>query len=341
MKILVLGGSMFVGRAIVAGALARGWGVTTFNRGRSGEDVDGVRAIRGDRNRPSDVEALAGLDDWDAVVDTSAYVPRDILGIARALRPSVGRCVLLSTVSVYADWPRRPLSEDSPTLPGPPDAGPDFGPDDIEDGPTRYGFLKAGCERAVRGVFGDARTMVLRPGVILGPGEYVGRLPWWLNRVAQGGEILAPGPPERSIQPIDVRDLADFALRCLGAELSGIMNTTGPIGRETFGTLLAGCMAATESFPTVVWTDQARLAELGVRQWSELPLWRVYDGVWKVDSSRAQNAGLATRSLMETTRDTWAWMQSMGEQRQPSDRSAEIGMTRQRERDLLDQLRRF
>jgi 2'-hydroxyisoflavone reductase len=119
------------------------------------------------------------------------------------------------------------------------------------------------------------------------------------------------------------------------------MNTTGPIGRETFGTLLAGCMAATESFPTVVWTDQARLAELGVRQWSELPLWRVYDGVWKVDSSRAQNAGLATRSLMETTRDTWAWMQSMGEQRQPSDRSAEIGMTRQRERDLLDQLRRF
>lgn len=232
MHLLVLGGTAFVGRTIVEEALARGWRVTIFNRGITSPDVVGVQAVRGDRGDVSAVERLATSGPWDAVVDTTGYVPRNALVVARELAPVVRRYVLLSTVSAYADWPSHPLSEDSALLLCPVDAGPDFG-QDVEDGPTRYGYQKAGCERAVRLAVGDDRVSVLRPGVILGPCEYVGRLPWWLRRVARGGRIVAPGQPERSIQPIDVRDVAEFALRCAERPINGAFNLTAPIGRDT------------------------------------------------------------------------------------------------------------
>lgn len=333
MRMLVLGGSLFVGREIAAAGLRSGWDVTTFNRGRSAQDLTGVMTIRGDRTDPDSVAQLAASGPWDMVVDTSSYVPVNTLDLARLLEPVTRRYVLVSTVSVYEEWPQAPLWEHSPVLACPPDAGAEFGPPDVEDGPTRYGRLKAGCERAVLAGMGRERVSILRPGVILGPGEYVGRLPWWLRRIASGGRVLAPGTPSRTIQPVDVRDLADFVIRLGLDEESGMFNVTAPVGERTFGDLLAACAAVTESQPDLVWVSDQQLLSLGVRQWSELPLWRTFEGVWRVDSAGAEAAGLRCRPLLETTAATWSWMKTttLG----ANERSADIGIDPAREEQIL------
>jgi nucleoside-diphosphate-sugar epimerase len=307
--------------------------VTTFNRGVSNVDVEGVEAVRGDRTVAADVAALAGRGPWDAVVDTSGYVPRNCLQVAHALEPVVGRCVFMSTVSVYAGWPVEPLCEESAVLPCPPDAGPDYG-QDTEDGPTRYGYQKSGCEAAAAEAFGADRVSVLRPGVVLGPWEYVGRLPWWLRRVAAGGRVVAPGRPDRSIQPVDVRDLARFALACVEHGYAGAYNVAAPVGRETFAGMLAACKDVTGSAAEFTWVPDEELLRLGVRQWSEMPLWRTFDGVWRVDASRAQAAGLSCRRLAETVADTWAWLRQTG-QAGTHERATEIGLSPERERQIL------
>jgi 2'-hydroxyisoflavone reductase len=328
-----MGGTLFAGREVVSAALRADIVVTTFNRGRSGADTEGVSVVRGDRNELFDVERLAAQGPWDAVVDASAYVPRNVLDVARALRPVCSRYVLLSTVSVYAGWPNEPLTEASEVLECPPDAGPDFG-EDVENGPTKYGYQKAGCENAVRTVFGDD-SVLLRPGVVLGPREYVGRLPWWLGRTAASGRIVAPAPPDRSIQPVDVRDLAAFTLRSAAGKVSGAFNVAAPIGRETFGGMLAACRRVTDADAEFAWVTDEQLLEAGVRQWSELPLWRVADGVWKVDSSRAAAAGLERRPLSETVRDTWTWMTENDDTSTAHERASEIGLDPAKERQIL------
>lgn len=291
MRLLVLGGTRFVGRAVVELALARGHEVTTFNRGRSGEDVGEVTAIRGDRKDAGDLERLAGQGRWEAVVDTSGFIPRVVVASAEALSGRVDRYAFVSTVSVYSGWPMEALTEGSPMLACPPDAGPDFGADDPSGNPTQYGMLKAGCERAVQQVWSGEGSLIVRPGVILGPHETVGRLPWWLLRVARGGQVLAPGCPSRGIQPIDVRDVAAFLLDSLKARRSGVWNLTAPIGRDTFGGLLSACAETVDADAELVWVDDEVLVEAGVRQWTELPLWRTAPGTWAVSSQRALDAG--------------------------------------------------
>ncbi|GIG67319.1 NAD-dependent epimerase/dehydratase family protein [Phytomonospora endophytica] len=336
MKLLVLGGTAFVGRSIVEAALAAGHEVTTFNRGRSGADIPGVATIRGDRTDPESVAAVAHQE-WDAVFDTSGYTPRNVLAVARALEPVAGRYVFMSTVSVYADWPVKPLTEDSSVLECPPDAGPDFG-EDVEDGPTQYGYQKSGCEEATRLTFGVDRATCLRPGVVLGPHEYVGRLPWWLRRVAAGGDVVAPGDPDRSIQPVDVRDLAAFALHCATVGQGGDFNVSAPIGRETFADFLTACRETTGSDARLRWVPDEVLLRHGVRQWSEMPLWRTFEGVWNVDSSRALAAGLSCRPIAETVAGTWSWVRSVDEAREQHERAAEIGLGAAREREILASL---
>lgn len=329
----MLGGTRFVGWAVVTGALERGWEVATFHRGLSGPDVAGVRSIRGDRTRANDVARLAADGPWDAVVDTSGYVPREVLAVCKRLEFATRRYVFMSTVSVYRGWPMEPLSEASEVLHCPSDAGPDYG-EDIEDGPTKYGYQKSGCELAVAQTFGVGRSVVLRPGVVLGPREYVGRLPWWLLRVAAAGQVVAPGSPARSIQPVDVRDLAAFALTATESDISGAYNIAAPLGRETFGGMLAACAEVTGSDAQFVWVPDDQLLAAGVRQWSGMPLWRIFPGVWQVNSAKALDAGLSCRSLAATVADTWEWM-SDGGQGSEDERASEIGISREREHEIL------
>ncbi|MFE1787188.1 NAD-dependent epimerase/dehydratase family protein [Streptomyces sp. NPDC059525] len=312
MRILVMGGTWFLGRAIVDEALRRGWEVTTFNRGRSGA-VEGADTVRGDRTDPDDVKRLATHGPWDAVIDTSSseFSPRDVLLATEALRPVVARWVHVSTVSVYQGWPHHPLTEDSPLLECPPDADESFGHTGPDGSPTKYGFQKAGGEAAVRTAFGDDSVFV-RPGVILGPGEYVGRLPWWLTRAQRGGSIVVPAPGEQRIQPVDVRDVAAFAVDQATAGTPGrAFNIAHPEG-ISWADFISACLAVTGGIGHPVWTDAATLTAHDVKQWTELPLWRTHAGVWSVDASLAAAAGLRCRPLADTIADTWAWMQADG-----------------------------
>lgn len=312
MRLLVLGGTWFLGRTIVQQALRRDWGVTTFNRGRSGSDVHGARPVHGDRLDADDLRSLATHGPWDAVIDTSSseLAPREVQASVRALEGAVGRWVHISTVSVYAGWPNEPLTNTSPLLECPADADADFGYTGKDGSPTVYGFQKAGGERAVAEVFPDA-SVFLRPGVILGPGEYVGRLPWWLNRARKGGPMLCPAPGEQRIRPVDVRDVAAFALDQAVASGPGAYNVTHPDGLS-FAQFVQACLDATGGDGRPVWAPPGVLSAHGVKQWTELPLWRTHPGVWRVDSADAVAAGLECRPLTETIADTWQWLSGDG-----------------------------
>lgn len=238
-------------------------------------------------------------------------------------------------MSVYEGWPHQALTDDSPLLNCPPDADETYGYSGEDGSPTIYGFQKAGGERAVTEVFGDS-AVFLRPGVILGPGEYVGRLPWWLERSKRGGRILAPAPAKQRIQPVDVRDVAQFALDQAASTTNGGYNITHPDG-TTFEEFLSECLLATDSTGVPVWVEPSVLKEHGVAQWTELPLWRTHAGVWAVDSSRAVAAGLNCRSIAVTIRDTLRWWAADG---RPVDhpRWAEHGLRPDKEAKILTSL---
>ncbi|MFD8564700.1 NAD-dependent epimerase/dehydratase family protein [Streptosporangium canum] len=326
MRLLILGGTKFLGRSVAEQALQRGHDVTTFNRGASGNDVPGVAAIRGDRTSDQDLAALAAQGDWDAVIDTSGMTTALVEASTLALADAIDRYIFISTVNVYKGWPTDPLHDDSPVREYTPEAP------EGESGADEYGRLKAGCEKAVTDVFGDRATL-LRPGVIVGPHEYVGRLPWWLSRIQAGGRVLAPGTAAWKIQPIDVRDVASFALDAAEQHLTGAYNLTAPIGHSTFGEFLAACREVTGGAADFVWVDDAFLREHDVPEWTGLPLWRDYKGTWHVDAERARKAGLVCRPLAETVADTYAWLR--GGALVASERSAELGITREREAQLL------
>ncbi|MGW4423564.1 NAD-dependent epimerase/dehydratase family protein [Streptosporangium sp. NPDC004631] len=326
MRLLILGGTKFLGRVIAEQALWRGHDVTTFNRGRSGDDVPGVTAIRGDRSSAKDLVALAVRGPWDVVIDTSGMTPGLVEGSAHALADAVDRYVFVSTVNVYKGWPVEPLDDTSPVREYTPE-----GPEGENDA-DGYGRLKVGCELAVTTVFGDRATL-LRPGVIIGPYEYVGRLPWWLSRIQAGGHVLAPGASTWKIQPIDVRDVAAFALDAAERSLGGTFNVTAPVGHATFGEFLAACREVTGSGADLVWVDDTFLREHGVPEWVGLPMWRDYEGTWQVDAERARRAGLLCRPLAETVADTYTWL-STGV-RISSERFTELGITLERETELL------
>lgn len=343
MRILVMGGTWFLGRAVAEAALSRGWDVTLFNRGRTGTAPAGTESVHGDRTVTADLERLADHGPWDAVVDTSAgaLAPADVYAGTRLLEPVAGRYVFTSTVNAYRGWPSEPLTEDSVLLDAPPDADADYGrlPDDWDGPDWYYGRQKAGAERACTVAFGSDRAVILRPGVILGPGEYVGRLPWWLNRAHRGGRMIAPGTPTKPIQPIDVRDVAEFALHQAQAHEGGAYNCVAPIGHDTMGGFLTACVLETGGEAQLAWAPDKLLLDHDVQQWTELPLWRTHPGVWNIDSTRAQEAGLRCRPLAETVADTWSWLQS-GQAPVEHPRWAEHGIAPEKESVLLAALGR-
>lgn len=308
MRLLILGGTSFVGRHTALAALERGWSVTTFNRGRSGRDVAGIEVVRGDRTDDAALAQLSGRR-FDVVVDTCGFAPRVVGQSARALGSAGAQYVFVSSIGAAPTWPAAPTPEGLDGHACASDAGPDDG---------EYGVLKAGCERAVSEVFGPAATAV-RPGLIIGPHENVGRLPWWLARIARGGEVLAPGDPATPMQLIDARDLAVFLLDCGGQRIAGAFNATGPRGNTTMGEWLGDCVAATGSDARLTWVDDRTLLAHDVGPWTELPLWMPRgvtedngDHVWDADTDRAEAAGLRCRPVRETVADTWAWMASGG-----------------------------
>ncbi|MEV6267554.1 hypothetical protein AB0L64_10320 [Kribbella sp. NPDC051936] len=213
----------------------------------------------------------------------------------------VEQYVLISTVSAYLDWPAVSVSEDSALWPS--------SPTYTEDSPElagltiggQYGTLKAGCEAAA--MEGGMRSLIVRPGVILGPGEYVGRGLKLLARASRGGRWLLPAPPEQPIQPVDVRDVSTFLLDSVEAKQDGVFNLVAPIGHSTYGSMIDVCLALTGHRAHPVWVDPRWLDEQAVRQWTEIPLWRVPRGTWQVDGRRAAEEGFVCRPLRDTLHD--------------------------------------
>ncbi|MBS2536732.1 NAD-dependent epimerase/dehydratase family protein [Catenulispora sp. NF23] len=305
MRLLIIGGSAFLGRALAQEALDAGHEVTVFNRGRTAPDVPGVRSVRGDRESRPDLGRLAAEGPWDAIVDTSGYVPQTVGASVRALADQAAAYVFMSTINVFPDWPATPITDASPVH----DCSPDAGPDDGD-----YGTLKAGCERVVVRDF-PGRALSLRLGLLLGPHEDIGRLPALLLRIADAGptrdlRVLAPGDPGSPLRPIDVRDIAQFTLGAIGQGLTGPYTVAGtPANASTYGELLQACITATGSAARLDWVDADFLRNQEVEAWTELPIWIPPGEVpWSVDTSRAEAAGLRCRPLCETVQDTWAWL---------------------------------
>ena len=296
MKLLVLGGTQFVGRAVAEAALAAGDDVTLFHRGKTNPGLfPEAEHVLGDRD--GGLGALDGRD-WDACIDVSGYVPRLVGDAARALHDRVPRYVYVSTVSVYADL-SVPRDEDGPlaTLE-------DETTEEI-DGDT-YGGLKALGEQAARGVYGDQATVV-RPGFVIGPYDHTGRFPWWAHRAARGGEMIVPASLARAFQAIDTRDLADFLLLRARSPLTGVFNATGPVPPVTMLDLVEAAASASDAELNVEVVDDAFLTAEGIEK--ELPLW-ADDPLWvawaQVDVSKAIGAGLRFRPIDETVAATLA-----------------------------------
>ncbi|TMR00424.1 NAD-dependent epimerase/dehydratase family protein [Actinomadura soli] len=300
----MLGGTEFAGRAISEGALARGWNVTVFHRGRH-EPPQGVASLHGDRTTEDGLKALATDEKWDAVVDTWSAAPSVVRDSARLLDGRVKRYVYISSRSVYVFPEPDALGEDAPVVAGSPDDG-----DDVD-----YAAAKRGAELAAIDVFGD-RALLVRAGLILGPYENIGRLPWWLNRIAKGGKVLAPGPRDAGLQYIDVRDLAAWTLDAIEQGLGGPFDLVSPPDHTTMQELLEACIHTTDSDAELVWTPPETILEAGIEPWMDLPIWlppgEDYDTLHRGNVAKALSTGLRCRTVQETVADTWEWLQSIG-----------------------------
>ena len=291
MKILVLGGTQFLGRAVVEAALDRGHTVTLFNRGATNPELfPEVEKLRGDR-------AVDPIPDgeWTAVIDTSGYVPAVVRRSAEALRNSVERYLFVSSVSVYAGFSGGP-TEDSERA-RLPEGQPD---DELLSSYENYGALKALCEDVVTDVYGE-RAAIVRPGLVVGPHDPTGRFTYWPHRINRGGEFVVPGPPGERVQFVDARDLGAWLVDLCDGRESGAFNATHPGFR--WAELVESCLRVTGSDGRPVWIDGDWLAEQGVGQWMELPLW-LHDlesvGMLHADVTRALAAGLTFRPLDDT-----------------------------------------
>ena len=323
MELLVLGGTQFVGRGVVDAALGRGWGVTALHRGVTPGLPAGAAELLADRTDRAALTAALGTGEWDLVVDTWAGAPRVATLAADVLRGRVPRYGYVSTSSVYV-WGEH-VDESSPLVDGDPHA------EQVE-----YAVDKRGAELGVLASFPDA--LLARAGLILGPYENIGRLPWWLTRIAAGGRVVAPGRPDRPLQYVDARDLAAWLLDGLTAGLSGPVDTISRSGHATTEQLLTACIAATGSDAELVWASEAELEAAGAGPWIQLPCWvpesGEFAGFLEADTARAAATGLRCRPVEQTVADTWAWLQRDGMPAQRPDRPVH-GLPSELEQRLL------
>jgi 2'-hydroxyisoflavone reductase len=327
LRMLILGGTGFIGPHMVREALRRGHEVSLFNRGRTNNDLfPDLELLEGDRN--GGLDSLEG-GQWDVVVDNSGYVPRHVEDSARLLEPVVSHYLYISTISVYGDF-SAPIDEDTALA--------TMADESVEEvtGET-YGPLKALCEQRVTAQFGDARRTILRPTYICGPGDRTDRYTYWPVRTMQGGDMLWPGTPSDHIQIIDVRDLANFTIDCLERKVMGIYNTVTPAGSFTMGELLEDSLAVTAANTRAVWVSSDFIRKHNVGDVGALPIWEAPDGEYAglamVNGERAVAAGLKNRPTRETARDTIeAWKLL------PAERTEKLraGLSREKEADFLE-----
>lgn len=323
MKILIIGGTRFLGRHLVNSARARGNEVTLFNRGQTNPNLFGqVDKIQGDREK--DLDQLSGQ--WDAVIDTCGYFPRIVRMSAEALKGKVENYIFISSVSVYSDFGKIGINESDPV-------------GKIEDETFEeitgesYGPLKALCEKAVQDVFG-IDSLIVRPGLIVGPHDPTDRFTYWPLRVSRGGSVLAPEKPDVPIQVIDARDLADFIIELMQQNVSGVFNATGPDHELTLGAMLDTCKLVSASDAKFKWASAEFLEKNNVAPWSDMPVW-VPDteedaGFSRVNISKALKAGLKFLPLEETVRDTLRWASE-----RPKEYQWKAGLTSEHEMELL------
>lgn len=331
LKLLVLGGTGFLGPHFVEAARKRGHTLTLFNRGKtnpdkfSGEDYRDIEQLHGDRK--TDLSALEGERKWDAVLDTSAYIPADATRSAKLLAPKVKQYLLVSTISVYAKNDV-PSDETSPLAVL-------SDPNVTEVTGETYGGLKALCEKAAEAEL-PGRTTVVRPGLIVGPGDNSDRFTYWPARADRGGEILAPGSAQDPTQFIDVRDLAAFLLACIERGHVGVYNADAEPGALTMGALLRESQKAAGKKSTLTWAPADFLEAQKVAPWSDMPVWiparGEYAGFGRTSVSKARAAGLSYRPLRETVRDTLAWWRKLPEERRSKPKA---GLSAQREGEVL------
>lgn len=324
MKILIIGGTRFIGRHLVTSARARGHEVTLFNRGKTNPDLfRRVKTIKGDRE--TDLEQLSGQ--WDAVIDTCGYFPRVVRLSAEALKEKVGRYVFISSVSVYANFGKVGIKES--------DAVGTLDDESVEEitGET-YGPLKALCEKTVQDVYGP-RSLIIRPGLIVGPHDPTDRFTYWPLRIAKGGNVLAPDRPDAMAQFIDARDLADFIIKLVDQNVAGTFNATGnPV---TLNTIFETCKRISKSNANFKWASVEFLEQNNVAPWSDMPIWVPevgdYAGFSHVDISKAAHAGLTFTPLTDTIKAIYDW-----EFERPEGHELKAGLKPEREKELLEML---
>jgi 2'-hydroxyisoflavone reductase len=330
MKILILGGTKFLGRHLVDAALAAGHEVTLFNRGKTNPTLfSNIETIIGDREQ--DIEKLSGRE-WDAVIDVAGYLPRSVRLSAQGLERAVKKYVFISSLSVYADFKKAGMDESYPVG--------KLEDESVEEitGET-YGPLKALCEKVVQETFGGDRPLIIRPGLIVGPYDPTDRFTYWPMRVKRGGDMITPDKPQTPIQIIDVRDLAGFTITLIEDNASGIYNATGPDRELMMGEFLDACKRVSGSVAAFHWASREFLQEHEVQPWSDMPVW-IPDteedaGFSHVDVSKAVNAGLRFRPLEDTIRDTIAWAEM-----RPDDHEWRAGLDSTKEQILLTILKR-
>ncbi|MEE8157015.1 MAG: NAD-dependent epimerase/dehydratase family protein [Gammaproteobacteria bacterium] len=326
LDLLILGGTGFLGPHVVRSAIDRGHRMTLFNRDRTNTHLfPELEKLKGDRD--GKLDALQGRK-WDAVVDTSGYVPRLVNDSASLLSAAVDQYLFISTVSVYADFSVAGMDETAPL-------GTVDDPSVEEITGETYGPLKALSEKAAE-IAMPGRTTVIRPGLIVGPGDKTDRFTYWPVRIARGGEVLAPGDGTTYVQVIDVRDLANWIIHCIELRAVGIFNAISPEATLTMRDMLEGCQIAAASDSELVWVDSDFLEQQQVAPWSELPAWLPPEGDYaafgQVSTARAREAGLQTRAINNTARDTLDWWNQLPAARRSKLRA---GLSPQKEQRVL------
>src|SRR5215208_220664 len=328
MRILIIGGTRFLGRHLVEAALAQRHEVTLFNRGKSNPDLfPQLETILGDREH--DVNKLRDRI-WDAVIDVAGYVPRIVRLSAEVLEPNVSRYVFISTISVYENFRKAGIDESYPV---------GKLEDETVEGITgeTYVPLKVLCEQVMHEIYGE-RALIIRPGLIVGPHDPTDRFTYWPVRVARGGDVLAPQGPDAATQIIDVRDLAEFIIKLTEENASGVYNATGPDYELTMGKILEVSKQLSNSDANLRWASVEFLNENKIEPWSDMPAWIPDDeegvGFARVDISKAIQEGLTFRPLEETVRDTVEWAKT-----RPMDHEWRAGLTAEREDEELAKLK--